>query len=137
MGPGAKHRQEGCRESGRGGRGRGRGPWNGAAEVWNRDPERAASRPGPGQTGVGAPVSATDSRHPAPGSRPESAEGSRTRLGRGDRGSGIWEQCSGVRPVARKDPPSHRPLFLTSQQAAGPVWRRSVPSRAPQLPGAE
>lgn len=39
--------------------------------------------------------------------------------------------------MARKEPPLHRLLFLTGQQASGPVWRRSVLSGAPQLPGAE
>lgn len=90
VGPGAKHRQEGCRESGEGGRGRGRGPWNGAAQVWNGDPERAASQPGPGQTGVGAPVSATDSRDTrlrGLGQRVPKGRGSDWAAGIGDPGS--------------------------------------------------
>lgn len=81
--------------------------------------------------GIGYPCE----RHPALGSRPESAEGSRT----GPLGSGIRDLGTvlRLRPVARNDPPPHRPLFLTGQQASRPVWRRSVPSRALQLPGAK
>lgn len=70
------------------------------------------------------------------GSRPEGDEGRRTRLGRGDWGPETWDRHFGVRP-ATKEPSSLCPLLLTGQQASGMGWRRSAPSRASQLPGAE
>lgn len=88
MGPGAQHRKEGCRESGGG---RGWGPWNGAAEVRNRDPERAASRPGWGQNGLGVLVPATDARETQVrdlGQRVPRGRGPGWAAGIGDPGSG-------------------------------------------------
>lgn len=76
-------------------------------------------------------------REPDPGSWPEGTEGRRTRLGRGESGTRDPGPALWVATSAQIGPAPHRPLFLTSQQASEPGWRRSVPSRALQLPGAE
>lgn len=135
MGPGAKHRQEGCRESGVGGGDGVSGMGLRRCGTGTRRGLRAGRDLGRPELGRGYRLPMRET----PGSGVSARECQGVEDQTGPLGSGIRDLGTvlRLRPVARNDPPPHRPLFLTGQQASRPVWRRSVPSRALQLPGAK
>lgn len=118
--------------------GRGQGPWCGAAEVQDDDPERAGGPLDLGRAewgeGLGRSYLLVVEERPGLGVLARGCRGAEDQAGpqgsgTQDLGTAIWGAT-----CVQRGPTPHRLLILTGQQASVPGWRRSVPSRAPQLP---